>query len=147
MAVVRKVVTVTGSGPATATTAVIGSAEGFSVADFDSMAVECAVQGGTGGTLDLYFQIMPYEGTVWTDYAHLAQLADAAAATRVRFTVARDGQALTITTVGTALTPALAANTVLGGDFGSRMRIVATAGVGTSAGTAQTFRFFGSRRG
>jgi len=41
----------------------------------------------------------------------------------------------------------LAAGTVIGGDFGSRMRIVATAGGGTSAGTAQTFRFFGSRRG
>lgn len=147
MAVVRRVVTVTGTSPASATTAVIGSAEGVNVADFDSMGVECLVQGGTGGTLDLYLQIMPYEGTVWTDYAALAQLADGAAATRVRFTVARDGQALTITTVGTALTPALAANTVIGGDFGSRMRIVAKAGVGTSAGTAQTFRFFGSRRG
>ena len=147
MAVVRRVVTVTGTSPASATTAVIGSAEGFSVADFDSMAVECAVQGGTGGTLNIYFQIMPYEGTVWTDYAHLAQLAGGAAATVVRFTVARDGQALTITTVGTDLTPALAANTVIGGDFGSRMRIVAKTGGGTSAGTAQTFRFFGSRRG
>ena len=147
MAVVRKVVTITGDSPATATTAVIGSAEGFSVADFDSMAVECAVQGGTGGTLNLYLQIMPYEGTVWTDYAALAQLAGGASAAVVRFTVARDGQALTIATVGTALTPLLAAGTVIGGDFGSRMRIVAKSGAGTSAGNPQTFRFFGSRRG
>jgi len=47
---------------------------------------------------------------------------------------------LTITAIGKDLVPALAVNTVVGGQFGRKMRLLFVAGAGTSAGASQTVR-------
>jgi|SRR5579885_1167592 len=97
------------------------------------------IQGGTGGTLDIYIQISPDGGTTWIDYIHFAQLAAGASAVTKIIPISKLTPTTTgITTVGTGTSPALAANTVVGGDFGDRMRVVFVAGAGTSAGATQT---------
>lgn len=132
--------TISGTTPAAASTAVVGVPAVFATFEDmpESLDVEAALVGATGGTLDLYLQTSPDGGTTWVDYAHFAQLAAGAAASFVRFGVARHAQQTTITTVGRALVPALAVGTVVGGPFGDRMRLVAVAGAGTSAGAAIT---------
>lgn len=129
------------TSPAAASTAVLAT---FGVNPYQSLRIECDTVGATGGTLDIYFQVSGGEGTVWSDYAHLAQIAGGASAAKVVFAVSRAGQQTTITAIGQGTSPALAANTVLGGDFGSQMRIVAVAGAGTSVGAALTFRIIGA---
>ena len=63
--------------------------------------------------------------------------AGAAAASRV-WTVTKNAQQTTLTAVGTGTAPALAANTIVGGDWGDRLRAVAVAGASTTAGASQT---------
>lgn len=125
-----------GNSPASATTTAQTAVT--DLGQYRSMTVYASIQGGTGGTLDIYIQMSPDAGTTWIDYAHFAQLAAGAAAITRSFSVCKDSQALTISTIGTGTTPALAANTVLGGNFGDRLRVVYVAGAGTSAGKAQT---------
>lgn len=88
--------------------------------------------GATGGTLDVYLQTS-HDGLRWNDYAHFAQLAAGAAAITVTFAVTRRAQQTSITTIGKDNTPALAANSVVGGEFGDQMRVLCVTGVGTSA--------------
>lgn len=136
--------TLSDTTPASASTA----ASGKTIAGlhmYDALAVHASLVGATGGTLDVYLQYSPDKGTTWVDYAHFAQLADGAAAIQKFFSVSRFAQQTTIATVGSALTPALAVNTVLGGEFGDRMRAVYVAGVGTSAGAAISIKFVGTR--
>ncbi len=64
-----------------------------------------------------------------------ADLLAAAAAIRYMVNCPNAG-ATGITVVGKNLTPALAANTVVGGAWGDRIRALYTAGVSTSAGAA-----------
>lgn len=104
--------------------------------DYESMAVYASLAGPTGGTLDVYIQFSPDGGTTWVDYAHFAQQAAAAAANYKVFTVSRASQQTTVQTVGINASPALAANTVVGGTWGDRLRVVTVSGVGTSAGVA-----------
>lgn len=113
--------------------------------NYDSLRVVATLQGGTGGTLDVYLQTS-VDGSSWYDYAHFAQMADGAAQATRSFSVARSAQQTSITTVGVGASPALAANTVLGGDFGTQMRAVCVAGAGTSAGAAQTIAIVGTLR-
>jgi hypothetical protein len=134
--------TISGTTPAAPGTAAVGSPVVFGtfLDAVESLDVNAQLVGATGGVLDLYLQTSPDGGTTWFDYAHFAQLAAGAAAIKVRFGVARHGQQLTIATVGTGLTPALAVATVVGGPFGDRMRLVAVAGASTSAGAAITIQ-------
>jgi hypothetical protein len=130
--------TITGTSPASATTAVIG-APLTGLGPYRSILILATIQGGTGGTLDLYLQASPDGGTTWVDYAHFAQLAAAAAQVNRLVTVSKAGNSgAAPVTVGTGLTPALAASTVVGGDFGDRLRLIGTGGAGTNAGAAQT---------
>lgn len=133
---------ITGTSPAAASTAVIGNAVG-GLNIYDSLLILAEIQGGTGGTLDLYLQV--YDGDDWWDYAHFAQFADGAAAIARAWSVSRHAQVTSIATIGKNLTPALAANSILGGEFTDRMRLIGTAGVGTSAGTTQTITIIGTR--
>ena len=137
--------TITGTTPAAPGTAVVGAPAVFPsfIDATESLDVCAQLVGATGGTLDLYLQTSPDAGTTWFDYAHLAQLAAGAAASSVRFGVSRYAQALTPVVVGKNLTPALAAATVVGGPFGDRMRLVAVAGAGTTAGATITFQLRG----
>lgn len=127
--------TLSGASPAAAGAAVGVTVTGLGA--YRSLSVYANLQGATGGTLDVYLQYSPDGGTTWVDYTHYAQLAAAAAATALVFAVSRAGQQTTITTVGTGLTPALAADTVVGGGWGDRLRVVFVAGSGTTAGANQ----------
>lgn len=127
------------TAPATATTTAYTPVTGL--ADYHSMGVVVVLAGSTGGTLDIYVQYSPDKGVSWADYAHFAQITAGAAAITRSFATSKYAQQLTVATIGTGLTPALAANTVTGGDFGDRIRVVMVAGSGTSAGAVQSLKF------
>jgi hypothetical protein len=138
-------ITVSGTTPASASTAVLGTGVSIDVQRYASLRFHFTTVGATGGTLDLYVQTRANGGTTWYDYAALAQIAGGAAAGKAVFAVSRMQQQTTInTTIGVDLTPTLTANTVLGGDFGQEIRIVAKAGAGTSVGAAISCEIFGS---
>lgn len=122
--------TTASSGGTVAQTAVTG------LGDYNSMTVYASLAGPTGDTLDVYIQFSPDGGTTWVDYAHFAQQAAAAAANYKVFSVSRASQQTTIQTVGTGTTPVLAAGTVVGGDWGDRLRVVTKSGASVSAGVA-----------
>lgn len=110
--------------------------------NYEALSIRATLTGPTGGTLDVYLQTS-VDGTEWRDYAHFTQIAAAAAAVTIGFSVSRSGQQTSILTIGKDLTPALAANAVIGGDFGNQMRALYVAGAGTSAGAAQVIRITG----
>jgi hypothetical protein len=135
--------TISGTTPASPSTAALGSP--VDVQRYSTLRFHFATIGATGGVLDLYVQVRGRDGSTWYDYAALAQIASGAGAARSVFCVSRMQQQTTISTaVGVNLTPTLTANTVLGGDFGQEIRIVAKAGASTSAGAAITCEIFGS---
>lgn len=116
---------------------------------FDAICIVATLAGATGGTLDVYLQACVDDlGTNWVDYAHFPQLAAGAASSTKVWTVSRAAQQATLTTVGTGTATtasvALAANTIVGGEFGDRLRVVLVAGAGTSGGTAVVIRIFGT---
>lgn len=128
--------------------AAVGTATGGHVGmlqNYDSLTIRATLTGATGGTLDVYLQTS-VDGSEWVDYIHFAQIAAAAAAVTKVVVVSRAGQQAAITTVGTNTSPALAANAVVGGDFGNQMRVLFVAGAGTSAGAVQTIRITGALR-
>ncbi len=133
-------VDLTATSPASATTVAQTAVAGLG--QYRSMLIFATIQGGTGGTLDIYLQVSPDGGTTWVDYAHFPQLAAGAAAINRVWVVSKAGQQTTLTTVGTGTSPALAANTILGGDWGDRMRVVFVSGAGTTAGASQTIKLF-----
>lgn len=112
---------------------------------FDTLTFYAALVGATGGALDVYVQSSPDQGTTWTDYAHFPQLAAAASAIKYAFSVSRSGQLLVPAVVGANLTPALAVNTVVGGAWGDRLRLVMVAGTSTSAGAAVSVKVSATR--
>lgn len=132
------------TSPAAAGTAVSASKAG-ALQRFGALTIIATLTGATGGTLDVYLQVSPDAGVTWYDYAHFAQLAAGAAAITKVITVSRAGQQTGIPTVGTDLSPALAANAVVGGDFGDMMRVLLVAGASTSAGAVQTIKVIGTR--
>lgn len=132
------------TSPAAAGTAVSASKAG-ALQRFGALTIIATLTGATGGTLDVYLQVSPDAGTSWYDYAHYAQISGSAAAVTKVITVSRHAQQTSITTIGTDLTPALAANSVVGGDFGDMMRVLFVAGAGTSAGAVQTIKVIGTR--
>lgn len=137
------VLTISGTTPAAAGTAALGKV--VDVQRYSSLRFHFATVGATGGNLDLYVQCRGKDGTTWYDYAALAQITAGAAAGKAVFAVSRMQQQTTINTaIGVDLTPTLTANTVLGGDFGQEIRIVAKAGASTSAGAAISCEIFGS---
>src|SRR5262249_18496195 len=105
---------------------------------YHSLSIFSTLQGATGGTLDIYIQYSPDGGTTWVDYAHFPQLAAGAGATSRGWSASKNAQQTTLTSVGTGASPALRANTIVGGDWGGRLRVVAVAGASTSAGALQT---------
>lgn len=131
------------TSPAAAGT-VVGGHVGM-LQNYDALSIRATLTGATGGTLDVYLQTS-VDGVEWRDYAHFAQIAAATAAATYGFSVSRSGQQVSITAIGKDASPAIAANAVLGGDFGNQMRAVYVAGVGTSAGAAQVIRITGALR-
>jgi hypothetical protein len=136
---------ITGTSPATAVTAVIGSVV-RGLHDFDWFAIDAIIIGGTSGTTDVTLQRKIQalsDGTavdVWVDWLHFPQVA---AGVTTKFS-AQSAASTTIVTVGTqAASPGttaatLAANTFVGGHPGAELRALATSGVGIAAGATQT---------
>lgn len=125
---------ITGTSPAAAGTAVVGPAKQLGLRQFDELKIVAELLGATGGTLDVYLQWTPDAGTTWYDYVHFSQLASGAAA--VVYSCNTMFGPIAPTAVGKNLTPALAANVCVGGDWGDGFRCLAVAGSSTSAGAA-----------
>lgn len=136
------VLSITGTSPAEAATAVIG-APLSGLGKYRAFRVDAQLVGATGGTLDVYVQrkIAP---NLWADWCHFAQLASGAAAVRYSASAAVvDSTAITtVTSGGTDSTPSLslAAGNFVAGHPGDTVRVVAVAGAGTSAGAAIAVR-------
>lgn len=124
------------TSPASATTTAGTPVTGLG--GYRSMSIYAKLTGATGGTLDVYLQYSPDGGTTWVDYAHFPQVAGGASAIYRVWNVSKSAQQTTLATVGTGTSPALTANSILGGDWGDRLRTLMVAGSGTSAGAAQT---------
>lgn len=126
------------SSPSTAPAAQVISGVGR----YSSMSIYATIQGATGGVLDIYIQTSFDGGNTWYDYAHYAQLAAGAASSIKYWSVSAGSQQTTATTVGSGTSPALAANTIVGGAFGDQIRVLFVAGASTSAGASQKIDFF-----
>lgn len=104
----------------------------------------CIVIGGTGGTTDITVQTK-LSDDLWADWARTAAVA---ATVTTKYTIAPEASTV-ISTIGTtndaltAYTVVLAAGTCVGGHPGHTLRLVYTAGVGTSAGAAQVVYLHG----
>ena len=123
----------TGDSADAASTTIVGDiAEGLS--RFVWFDVVATLIGGTAGTVDVYLQRYSVELTEWIDWLHFPQVALGVTA---RYVVAAAQPSGLIHAVGMNLTPALAANTAVGGHPGDRLRMVVTAGAGESAGATQ----------
>ena len=110
---------------------------------YDWFTIDANLKGVLAGTLDVYVQRLVSDasqvtGGVWADWIHFPQLAEGAA--RVYYTA--NSQPLTsITAVGRGTdaspgTPALAANTSIGGHPGDQVRMVAKASTVSNTGTS-----------
>lgn len=133
--------------PDTASTTTIDTSNALTGLDaVDSMLIVADLVGATGGTLNLYLQVASGSeaSPTWVDYLAFAQLASGASATTKVYAVSRHAQQTTATTVAVGDTPALAAGSIVGGDFGERMRLVARTGSGVTAGCTITIRLIGS---
>lgn len=148
MNIAELVYTITGTTPAAAGPAVIGSVIDFQslpgttqqdgLEVVDDLDIVAAIKGATGGTLDLCLQVSP-DGSTWTDFARFATITAAAPLAYKSFAVCRQAQALTMTTVGQGgTTMTLTVNTVTGGPVPRYMRLLAIANASTTAGAVQT---------
>lgn len=125
--------TISDTSPASASTAAGSTVRGLG--NLEALRVVAELVGATGGTLDVYLQTSDDSGTTWYDWAHFPQLAASASAIKYAFSVPSAGE-VGITVIGKNTTPALAANTVIGGPWGDRIRALYVAGSSTSAGAA-----------
>src|SRR5690606_37920398 len=102
--------------------------------------IDADLVGATGGTLDVYLQ-REVAADEWRDWLHLPQLSAAAQAISYTVPFAADPD---IYTVGTGdadtATPALAADTFVGGHPGDKLRAVYVAGEDTFEGAEITIR-------
>lgn len=136
--------TISATSPAAASTG-LGTANTplSKLDDCDALILLASLVGATGGTLDVYLQHLV--GDQWVDYIHFAQLADGASAVKKYISVSKFAQVVSQPSVGVSTSPALGANTIVGGPFGSEMRLLFTAGAGTSAGAAISVAVTGIR--
>jgi hypothetical protein len=113
------------------------------LADADALIFYASLVGATGGTLDVYIQHLV--NGVWLDYVHFTQLAAGAAASKAYFAVTKAQAVAVATNVGNGTTPSLPAGTVVGGPWGSQLRLLFTAGASTSAGATISIAVTGLR--
>ncbi len=123
------------------------------LAQYDRVAVSASVAGVPLGTLDVYLQRQvaradQVTGGVWEDWLHLPQLAEGAS--RVYYAsqseASTSARAVGRGTDASAGTPALAANTAVGGHPGDALRLVAKCGSATLTGTSLSLQVTGWRR-
>lgn len=132
--------TVSGTAPSSASSAIVDSEiTGLSICPI--VAVTASLTGNTGGTLDVYIQRWDVGLGAWIDWARFPQLASGAA--EIKYTTPAPAQSTTITEVGEDATPAIAANTCVGGHPGDKVRVWAVSGTSTTAGGAVVVSFQG----
>lgn len=146
---IRKYFAISGTSPAAAGTAIVGSVI-RNLKAFDWFTIDAALVGATGGTLDVYLQRQVASdaeatGGVWADWLHFTQLGAGAAA--VKYSL-QSGVDKTITAVAFSTdaspgTPILAAGSFVGGHPGDAVRCVCVAGASTSAGAAVAIHICG----
>jgi hypothetical protein len=134
-----RVYALTGTSPTGTTAATITGVVQRGLQKHDYFAIDADLKGASLGTLDVYLQ-RKVTDDVWLDWLHFPQLA--AGAARVYYS-ATTGGSTTITAVGkgtdaSAGTPALAANSFIGGHPGDQIRMVCKAGGATNTGTGVT---------
>lgn len=134
-----------GTSPAGASTTTVDATSATQVGLFASCSFVATVQGGTGGTLDIFIQTRfkqkAVPGFFWADATHMAQLAAAAPAATFAFTLTRwspTTAAITGTLNTASGTPLLPVNTVVPGLLGDQLRVVYKTGAGNTVGAAQT---------
>lgn len=133
-----------GTSPAGASATVVGYTTSTDMGTYSTCSFYAVVQGGTGGTLDIYIQTAFKKvnaSPTWVDVAHFPQLAAGAAAVGTAFTVTRWSPTTSAFTAGlntVSGTPALAVNTVVPGVLGYLFRVVYKTGAGNTVGAAQS---------
>jgi hypothetical protein len=133
------------AGAAAGAMAMPSSSNPFDASAYESFVVEATLQGATGGALDVYIQTSPDQGLTWSDWIHFPQIAAGAPAVTYRATP--NPWPNSIQPVGKGLTPSLAANQIVGGHPGDRIRLLFVAGTSTSAGATQTIKVYGVHPG
>jgi hypothetical protein len=128
----RKEFVISGNSPATATTAAVGS-EMKDLSRFDWFSVDAKIIGSTNGSVTLRLQRYVTGLAAWVDW--LAFPLVAAGATK--YYSLQVGTSATVHEVGIGTSPALAANTSIGGHPGDKVRCIATAGASTDSAAAQ----------
>jgi hypothetical protein len=113
------------------------------VDDFLALNVAAVLRGGTSDTLDVYLQLSPDDGATWFDCLHFPQLSAGQGATTWGCALGVEADA--IVAIGSGNTPALAANTIAFGGWGSRLRMAFVAGASTSGGAPQKVWIFAQR--
>lgn len=134
-----------GTSPAGASTTTVDAVSATELGMVSTCSFIATVQGGTGGTLDIFLQTKfkqkAVPGFFWSDVAHLTQLAAGAAQTTVAFTLTRWSPASAAITPALNVasgTPLLAAATIVPGLLGYQLRVVYKTGAGNTVGAAQT---------
>ena len=133
---------VTGTTPAAAGTAVLGSAV-TGIDSFRQVVVAAHMTAPTGGDLDLVVQTQ-FGDSDWYDAASFPTIEPGDDPVVYAVTLSRSLSFIIPIRVGTNLSPALTdwGLSVLG-VFGDNLRVIATAGAGTTAGAVTTVNFFG----
>lgn len=116
--------------------------------DSFGMQVTCVCSNPAGGTLDVYVQTSPDDGTHWFDQIHFTQFAAGFGGTQVATlsAISQPASAAPVA-VGSGLSPALGAGTVVQGTGFNRLRLVMVAGSGTTAGATVTVYVVPQRNG
>lgn len=102
---------------------------------FDWFTIDAALDGATGGVLDVYLQRYVPALDTWVDWVAFTQQAAGAGITR--YTMDSRAASGEIVVVGSGSTPSLAADTMTCGHPGKKVRLVFSAGASTSAGAVQ----------
>jgi hypothetical protein len=118
------------------------------VDDSFGMQVTAVVGNPVGGTLDLYVQTSPNDGGVWFDQIHFSTFTAGLGGIQVATlsAISQPASAAPVT-IGTGLTPALAAGIVVQGTGFNRLRLVMVASSGTTAGASVTVYVVPQRNG
>ena len=131
----RLVFEFSGNSPDASSTAAVGSiCRGLLRYRF--FTIHANLVGATGGTLNVRLQ-RKITDDVWSDWVSFPQLADAASAISYALDIPTTSE-ISAVGGGTDASPtvALAADSTIGGHPGPEVRMVCTAGAGTSAGAA-----------
>jgi hypothetical protein len=118
------------------------------VDDSFGMQITAVVANPSGGSLDLYVQSSPDDGTHWFDQVHFTTFASGTGGTQVATlsAISQPASAAPVA-IGSGTTPSLANSTVVQGMGFNRLRLIMVAGSGTNAGVAVTVYVVPQRNG